>query len=147
MMVAHSSQHLAIDPSQSSGISANLSERERLDLAAQQFEAIFLQLVLKNMHSATEQLAGDDSLLQSREQKLMRDMHDAQLSQLMAQKRELGLADAIVKQLAEQISEVENKFKQQLEATALSPQESSFHSSASYHNSGFTQPLWSLPNE
>jgi len=55
-----SAQSLAIDPKKLDYITANLSEQDGIKKAAEQFEAIFLQLVLKNMHAATEAMSSEN---------------------------------------------------------------------------------------
>ncbi|GGO69331.1 rod-binding protein [Bowmanella pacifica] len=125
-MKIDSTQSLAIDPNQLQQITANMSDTDGLQKAAEQFEAIFLQLVLNSMHSASDVMAGESGLLNSREMKHFRGMHDAQLAQYMAGSQQLGLAEHIVRQLGEGLSEVENKFKQWAEPVALSHQGPAF---------------------
>ena len=69
--------------------------------AATQFEAMFLQMVLKSMRDATPQseLSSDAS------QQTYTSMLDAQLAQKMAGKG-VGLADALVKQLTRQMGAI-----------------------------------------
>jgi peptidoglycan hydrolase FlgJ len=69
--------------------------------AATQFEAMFLQMVLKSMRDATPQseLSSDSS------QQTYTSMLDAQIAQKMAGKG-VGLADALVKQLTRQMGTI-----------------------------------------
>jgi peptidoglycan hydrolase FlgJ len=135
---------LAIDPSQHRQIHMNLSDQESLKLAASQFEAIFLQLVLKSMHATTDTLADGDGLFGSNEQQVFRDMYDAQISQTMAASGQLGLAEAMVRQLGSGLASAEEKFKSMAEWVAL-PSESEQISEAIYPGHSFAQPLITLP--
>ena len=121
---------LAIDPTEVNQIYANLNESDSLKQAAQQFEAIFLQLVLKSMNNTTDELSGDTGLLSSKEQQHYRDMYSAQLSQQLSATGQIGLAEQIVQQTGEKISEVKNKFKEMAEPVAYSG-----------HSEAFYQPL------
>lgn len=71
---------------------------EALRKAASQFEALFIQMVLKGMREA--KLA--DGLFENENNDHYRDMFDAQLSVSLSQGRGLGLADVIVRQLSQQ---------------------------------------------
>ena len=68
---------------------------ETLRAASKQFEAVFLQMVLKAMRDATPQ----DSLLGSEHTKLYQGLLDQQLAFNMAQGKGVGLADVIYRQL------------------------------------------------
>lgn len=120
-------QSLAIDPTQVEHIYANLNEADGLRQAAQQFEAIFLQLVLKSMNSASDVISGDSGLLSSREQQQYRDMYDAQLSQQLSASGQIGLAEQIIQQMGEKLSVVQNKFKEMAEPVALTLQGEAFY--------------------
>lgn len=69
--------------------------------AAQQFEAIFVQMMLKSMRKAQEALADEDSPFNSDQVKFYRDMHDKQLANDLSSNGGVGLADIIVQQLAQ----------------------------------------------
>lgn len=73
-------------------------QKPALDMAAEQFEAMFLQQVLKQMRKASDVL-GADNPLRSREMDTMRDFYDGVLAETMATKRQTGIADILVKQL------------------------------------------------
>ena len=105
-------QSLAIDPGQVQQLIANNTQEEGIQKAAEQFEAIFLQLVLKNMHAATEAVSSQNGFFASKEQQQFRDMYDAQTAQELAANNQLGLAEAIVRQFSEKFTPVENKFKE-----------------------------------
>ena len=112
------SQSLAIDPKNVENITKNSSESEGIKQAAEQFEAIFLQLVLKSMNSATETMSGENGFFNSKEQAQFRDMHDAQTAQHLASTNQLGLAEAIIRQFDEKITPIENTFKKDVETVA-----------------------------
>ncbi|MDV2078644.1 rod-binding protein [Marinobacter xestospongiae] len=76
-----------------------LKGREGLEAAASEFEAMFLQMVLKNMRSATEAIADDNSPFSSQQQQFYQQMADGQLASDMAKRGSMGLADALVQQL------------------------------------------------
>ena len=72
---------------------------ESLKGAAKQFEALFLNMMLKSMRDATPQ----DGMFDSPQTKMFTSMLDQQLSQNMAQ-RGVGLADMLVRQLSSSLS-------------------------------------------
>lgn len=74
-------------------------QKPALDMAAEQFEAMFLQQVLKQMRKAGDVLAADNPM-RSREMDTMRDFYDGVLSETLAGKRQTGIADMLVKQLS-----------------------------------------------
>lgn len=77
----------------------NLRGREGLEAAAGQFEAMFLQMVLKNMRNATSAIADEDSFLNSQQQGFYQDMADGQLAAEMSRRGSMGIAEAMVSQL------------------------------------------------
>ncbi|OUR60563.1 flagellar rod assembly protein/muramidase FlgJ [Colwellia sp. 39_35_sub15_T18] len=74
------------------------SKKAALEEAAQQFEAIFTQMLLKSMRKAQEVLESD-SPFNSESTKFYRDMHDQQMALEMSSNGSLGLTDLIVRQL------------------------------------------------
>jgi flagellar protein FlgJ len=74
---------------------ARRSPDQALKAAAQQFESVFINMMLKSMRDATPQ----DGMLDSEQTKMFTSMLDQQLSQSMAS-RGIGLADIMVKQLS-----------------------------------------------
>lgn len=74
------------------------SKKAALKEAAQQFESIFMQMLLKSMRSAQEVLESD-SPFNSQSTKFYRDMQDQQMALDMANKGTLGLAELIERQL------------------------------------------------
>ena len=74
------------------------SKEEALNQAAKQFEAIFMQMLMKSMRSAQDVLASD-SPFNSQSTKFYRDMHDQQMSIELSNNGSLGLSELIVRQL------------------------------------------------
>lgn len=74
------------------------SKKAALQEAAQQFEAIFMQMLLKSMRKAEDVLASD-SPLNSESTKFYRDMNDQQMAIELSSNGSLGLTDLIVRQL------------------------------------------------
>ncbi len=67
-----------------------------LAAAAKQFEAVFMNMLLKSMREATPQ----DGMFDSEQTKMFTSMLDQQLAQNMGGARGIGLADMMVKQLS-----------------------------------------------
>jgi flagellar protein FlgJ len=65
--------------------------------AAKQFEAVFIQMMLKSMRAAD--LSDGGGIMDSDQSRLYRDMYDQQIALSMAQQGKLGLADTIARQL------------------------------------------------
>ncbi len=78
---------------------AQSGDKGALEEAAKQFEAIFVQMMLKSMRQAQDILADEDSPFNSDQVKFYRDMHDQQMATDLSTKGSVGLADVIVKQL------------------------------------------------
>lgn len=76
---------------------AQQNSPEAVREAAKQFEAVFIQMMLKSMRDASP---GDGGLLDNDQTRLYRDMFDQQIALTLAQKGQLGLGDAIARQLA-----------------------------------------------
>ncbi len=75
--------------------SAKAGSPEALKTAATQFEAMFINMMMKSMRDATP----TDSLLDNQQTKVFTGMLDQQLSQNLA-KRGVGLADVLTRQLS-----------------------------------------------
>jgi flagellar protein FlgJ len=88
---------LAIDANGLTGLRAAAKQNspEALKAAAKQFEALFLDMMVKSMRDATPQ----DGLTDSEQTKTFTSMLDQQMTQNMAS-RGVGLADALVRQLS-----------------------------------------------
>ena len=76
-------------------IDAKQSSPETLKAAAQQFEAVFMNMLMKSMREATPQ----DGMFESEQTRIYTSMLDQQLTQRMAS-RGIGLADVMVRQLS-----------------------------------------------
>jgi len=74
------------------------AKKEALQEAAQQFEAIFMKMLLSSMRKAQEVLESD-SPFNSQSSKFYRDMHDQQMAVELSSNGSLGLTDLIVRQL------------------------------------------------
>ena len=73
-------------------------KKEALREAAQQFEAIFMKMLLSSMRKAQDVLESD-SPFNSESTKFYRDMHDQQMAVELSSNGSLGLTDLIVRQL------------------------------------------------
>jgi flagellar protein FlgJ len=76
---------------------AKAGSPEALKTAATQFEAMFINMMMKSMRDATPQ----DGMLDSQQTKTFTSMLDQQMSQNLA-KRGVGLADVLIRQLGAQ---------------------------------------------
>jgi len=74
------------------------SKKAALQEAAQQFEAIFMKMLLKSMRKAQDVLESD-SPFNSESTKFYRDMHDQQMAVELSSNGSLGLSELIVRQL------------------------------------------------
>lgn len=79
------------------------ASNEALKKAAEQFESIFTQMLMKSMRKANEAMEDKNSPFNSSGVKFFQEMHDQQLSLELSKKGSLGLADLIVKQLSPNI--------------------------------------------
>jgi len=68
-----------------------------LEKTAEQFEALFLQMMLKSMRQAG--VADGEGLFDSQQSRFYQDMFDQQIALEMSKKRQLGITDFIVNQL------------------------------------------------
>ena len=75
---------------------AQQNSPEAVREAAKQFEAVFIQMMLKSMRDASP---GDGGLMDSDQGRFYRDMFDQQLALTLAQQGQLGLGDAIARRL------------------------------------------------
>lgn len=76
-------------------LSRDANSPEGLKGAARQFEALFLQMVIKSMRDASPK----DGLLDSDQTRMFQQLHDQQMALQMAHGRGVGLADVIYRQL------------------------------------------------
>ncbi|MBV2127890.1 flagellar assembly peptidoglycan hydrolase FlgJ [Arsukibacterium indicum] len=77
---------------------AKTDEKAGLRQAAEQFEAIFMSMLLSSMRKANSAFEAE-GMMNSQTTEFYRDMHDSQLATDLAQKGALGLADLLVAQL------------------------------------------------
>ena len=89
--------NFSIDPKEINSLrqSARQNSPEALRAVAQQFEGLFMNMVMKSMRDATPK----DGLMDSEQGKMFGAMLDQQLSQNLA-KRGVGLADVLIRQLS-----------------------------------------------
>ena len=97
-----------------------LTGRQGLDAAAEGFEAMFLQMVLKSMRNGADALADPDNPLSSAQQDVFRDLYDGQLASILAARGDAGLAEAIGRQLGDKVSSepAQTPFQTQLKNSA-----------------------------
>jgi flagellar protein FlgJ len=114
------SQSIAIDAKSLGNLKAAAKKNspEALNQAAKQFEALFLNMVLKSMRDATP----TDANQTSSDRKIFTSMLDQQISQVMAEKG-VGLADMMIKQLqnAASFNQADPKIKEIKEKGAPEP--------------------------
>jgi flagellar protein FlgJ len=80
---------------------AQSGDKKALKEAAQQFEAIFVHMMLKSMRKAQDVMVDKDSPFNSEQVKFYRGMHDQQLATDLSSNGSIGLADIIVRQLGQ----------------------------------------------
>lgn len=97
MSIVSLPQHLSTLRNRPDGPTA--ARRQQLEVVAEQFEAMFLQQILKQMRKAGDVL-GADNPMRSRELNTMRDFYDEVLADTLAGKRQTGIADMLVQQLS-----------------------------------------------
>jgi len=74
---------------------ADENSPETLRFVAEQFEAIFLQMMLKSAHGESD----DEGLFDNQQTEFYQDWHDKQLAITLAEGKGIGIADMLVKQL------------------------------------------------
>jgi len=70
--------------------------------SAEQFEALFIQMMLKSMREASGAMKSD--LLHNNAQETFEGMYDKEISMQMAKRNALGFSDVVVKNLSQQKS-------------------------------------------
>lgn len=78
------------DNSALANIKHSRDQEGALEMVAGQFEAMFLQLVLRQMRSSSDVLADKDSPFSSKQQGVFRDMYDGQLAMELAKNKALA---------------------------------------------------------
>ncbi len=89
---------------------AQRDDPEALKEVARQFEALFIQMILKSARDADQLIGGEDGLFNSNEMSFFQGMLDEQFSLAMAQAnggQGMGLADVLVQQLARTLPDTE----------------------------------------
>ena len=81
---------------------AQRNDKTALRESAEQFEALFIQMMLKSMREANNVLKSD--MFQSNALETFQGMYDKELSMSMAKRNALGFADVVVNQLSQQSS-------------------------------------------
>ncbi|WP_434457190.1 transglycosylase SLT domain-containing protein [Stutzerimonas urumqiensis] len=97
MSIVSLPQHLATRQARPTDPAA--ARRQQLEVVSEQFEALFLQQILKQMRKAGDALSADNPM-RSRELSTMRDFYDEVLADTLAEKRQTGIADMLVRQLS-----------------------------------------------
>lgn len=93
-----------------------------LKTVAGQFEAMFLQMVLRQMRSSSDVLAPEDNPFSSKEQGVYRDFYDGQLAIELAKKQRSGIADMLIKQLSPTLPHASQALSQMPVSHATAPQ-------------------------
>lgn len=75
------------------------SQEERLDAVAQQFESVFVSMMLKGMRDANK-VFSEGNMLQSSQTEMYQQMFDSQMAVTLSTSKGLGLADVIKRQLS-----------------------------------------------
>lgn len=83
---------------------AKKDETAAIKQAAQQFESVFMGMLMQSMRKANASF-GEENPLNSQATEFFRDMHDSQMSAELSKQGALGLADLMVQQLAPQHSD------------------------------------------
>ena len=76
------------------------NDESALRAAAQQFEALFMSMLMKSMRQANKVFETEDNPLSSRDVEFFQDMHDNQLTSELSSQGTLGLAELMVQQLS-----------------------------------------------
>lgn len=85
-------------------------QESALRMAAQQFEAMLYQQILKSMRASTDLINDEDNALSNKSQGVMRDMYDGQLAMQMAKGGKGSISDMLVTQLSPFKGEVINQY-------------------------------------
>jgi len=81
---------------------AQRNEAGAMRESAEQFEALFIQMMLKSMREASSAMKSD--LLHNSAQETFEGMYDKEISMQMAKRNALGFSDVVVKNLSQQKS-------------------------------------------
>jgi flagellar protein FlgJ len=101
------SNQLAMDANGLTSLKKSAKENspEAIKGVAKQFEAIFINMMLKSMRDASPQ----DGVFNTEQNKLYTSMFDQQLSQKLANGKGIGLADVLVRQLSKVVGAPEGQ--------------------------------------
>ncbi len=100
-------------------IAAKNNSPEAVDAVATQFESLFVQMMLKTMRDANQ----SDGMFNSNQMQFYQDMYDKQISIHLAEKRSVGIADLLIRQLGgEKSSEENNSSMKALSAPVYFPE-------------------------
>jgi soluble lytic murein transglycosylase len=138
MSIVPLSQHSNRPALNGSGITAN-SGASQLQVVAEQFEALFLQQVLKQMRKAGDALAAENPM-RSREMSTMNDFYDGALADTLASKKQTGIADLLVAQLSGQGGKLSTEEAGSIARSADLPQRSSSQASSNQTLRNWQQP-------
>ena len=81
---------------------AQRNEAGAMRESAEQFEALFIQMMLKSMREASSVMKSD--LMHNNAQETFEGMYDKEISMQMAKRNALGFSDVVVKNLSQQKS-------------------------------------------
>lgn len=91
----YSSQNSALD--QTKKAANNITDQDRLKKVCQDFESVFVQMMLKEMRNT---LSGDSLVGDSQAKDIMQSMHDEELAKEISKGKGIGLAQELYKQLS-----------------------------------------------
>jgi flagellar protein FlgJ len=80
---------------------ASHQDPEAIKVAAQQFESMFINMVLKSMRDANQSFKSD--MLSDQTQDFYQEMYDQQLSTNLSENNGIGLSEILVKQLSKNL--------------------------------------------
>jgi flagellar protein FlgJ len=81
------------------------NDPKALKAVAQQFEALFLQMVMKSMREATPR----EGMFDSEQSRMYESLLDQQLAQVLSTRKGVGLADVLVRQMTRQAAAVDGE--------------------------------------
>lgn len=96
---AISSQGATADDQAIAPSAEDTAYRAKVQQAAEQFESFFISQMLRQMRSATKEIAGEDSIYGKNTNSDMLDYADTSVADVMSKQRAFGIADVIVRQL------------------------------------------------
>lgn len=133
------SQQLALDSQGLGKLQRNARENspEALKAAAAQFEALFLNMMMKSMRHAS---GGEGGIFDSEQSRMYISMLDQQFSQSMAT-RGIGLADVLIRQLSSQVAGADVAEQMAGQAAGMAADKSASDKSAAAMTSPVTTPM------